>query len=120
MLFPTVHRQASARNGAAIELVQQDPLSVGVELAGMAGRYAIICVAGVAGLVCEEVDVVSFEAAEFIAEGLEKNCPTPNSTTTIILFVLFTIGIRLHKIERTDDVLHHGIYLILIEWLQII
>ena len=89
MLFPTVQRQASARNGAAMELVQQEPLSTGVELAGVAGTYAMTCVAGVAELVCEEVG--------FIAEGLAKNCPTPNSTTsastttTIILFVLFTV-----------------------------
>ena len=94
MLFPTVQRQASSRNGAAMELVQQEPLKTGMELAGCDGVYAIICVAGVAGLVCEEVDVPSFKAAGFIAEGLAKNCPTPNSTTsastttTIILFAL--------------------------------
>ena len=37
ILFPTVQRQASARNGAAMELVQQEPLKIGVELAGVAG-----------------------------------------------------------------------------------
>ena len=37
ILFPTVQRQASARNGAAMEFVQQEPFSTGVELAGAAG-----------------------------------------------------------------------------------
>ena len=37
MPFPIAQRQASLRNGAAMELVQQEPFSTGVELAGAGG-----------------------------------------------------------------------------------
>lgn len=74
ILFPTAQRHASARNGAAMEFVQQDPLSTGVELAGIVGTYAITCVTSVAGLVSDEVDVASF-AVVVIVEGLAKKLP---------------------------------------------
>jgi len=58
MLFSTAQRQASARNGAAMEFVQHEPFSVGVELAGCGGTYAMTCVAGTTGTFCVDVDVV--------------------------------------------------------------
>lgn len=97
MLLPTVQRHASLRNGAAMEFVQQEPFSTGVELAGCGGTYAMICVAGVAGGVCEEVEVVWFGIDGLIGREPVKNCPTPKSTistrttTTIILFFLFMV-----------------------------
>ena len=93
MPLPTAQRHASARNGAAMELVQQEPLSTGVELAGGGGVYAMTCVAGTALALCVEVEVVRFGAAVIFEPA--KNCPTPNSTTsastttTIILFPFF-------------------------------
>ena len=120
MPFPTAHRQASLRNGAAIEFVQQEPLFVGVELAGVGGTYVMICVAGNAGAVWVDVDVVLF-AGELIAEGLVKNCPIPkittsaSTTTTTTLLVLFTVKNYLYEFERSDDVLHQVIDLLLVE-----
>ena len=58
MPFPTAQRHASARNGAAMEFVQQEPFSTGVELAGWIGAYAITWVAGTAGDVCDALEVV--------------------------------------------------------------
>ena len=122
MLFPTVHRHASARNGAAMEFVQQEPFSTGVELAGCTGAYTMICVAGPTTEFC--VDVTWLDEGGFIVEGFEneKNWPTPKrttnakTTTTIILFVRFMLCVfALKELECADNILHQRIYFLLIE-----
>jgi hypothetical protein len=45
MLFPTVHRHASARKGAAIEFVQQEPLWIAVVPGTALGTYLSMIVA---------------------------------------------------------------------------
>jgi hypothetical protein len=91
--LPTAHRQASGRNGAAMEFVQQEPLSTGAEPAGWIGVYAMTCVYDTAGGVCVAVEVVWFAGALMFEDA--KNCPTPNSmtststTTTMILLDFF-------------------------------
>jgi predicted protein tyrosine phosphatase len=80
MPFPTAHRHASARNGAAMEFVQHDPDSTSVELVGCGGIYAITAVAAGAATTW----VVPLAVDEELTEDrlLEvKNWPTPNNTT---------------------------------------
>jgi len=118
MLFPTVQRHASPRNGAAMEFVQHEPFSIGVDVAGWGGTYEMICVGGMVGVFCVEVDDVRFCEDGLVADGWEneKNCPTPKSTTiaritiTAILLVLFLL-----ELERLDDILHQRIYFCFIE-----
>jgi hypothetical protein len=96
MAFPTMQRHASARYGAAMELVQQEPFSIGVELA-TDGTYATTFVGGTTGA---EAWPLGFVPEVFVAEdGMldeVKNCPTPKmstkkmTTARSILLVLFT------------------------------
>ena len=103
ILFPTVHRHASARNGAAIEFVQHEPVCVRVVARGCGGTYFTSWVGGIAGGTLAAV-VVAGNDAELLLEGFTddgvlgaKNCPTPNNitsartTTENILFVPFII-----------------------------
>ena len=88
MLFPTVQRQASVRYGAAIELVQQEPLTTGMELAGC-GTKATICVGVGVGVGATAV----FWSVALLPEiGIRpKNCPIPKIITSkkTIMTVIF-------------------------------
>ena len=105
MLFPIEQRHASPRNGAAIEFVQQEPCSVGVELAGCAGSYCTTCVDVTVGTFCAGAEELSFADTDDDDVGAltvenpenEKNWVMPNATTnmsttmTMILLVRFMV-----------------------------
>jgi hypothetical protein len=59
-----------------MELVQHDPLTIGVELAGIPGAYVMTCVEGV---------LVAFSVAGLVPVigARAKNCPTPKRITII-------------------------------------
>lgn len=91
MEFPTEQRHASARYGAAIELVQQEPFSIGVELAACATKAMMLV-----GVKVETLELEVFATGADVGTLDDvKNCPTPNRitrrTTTArrILLVLF-------------------------------
>ena len=95
-----------------MELVQQEPFSIGVELAGCCGSYTTTCVAGfwTASLAVVEDDD---EDEGFTVDDpeKEKNCAKPNASTstitmaTIILLVrCMMIGNFICAICNHDDV----------------